>query len=167
MQVLICIPENKKGLQKSLTAPIETATADDILVSTIEANNVVWNFRVFNNFKVTKKLNLSLFAMYRGEEKGLQITRKPMFMVNTGLRYSFLEDNRATFSFNYSDIFNTMKFKFEGDKPFPQKDNLTGKVILGILVYHTDLAAENIELYNVKTEIIMKNPVVADFYKTI
>lgn len=111
----------QKGIAESLTAPIETATVDDILVSTIEANNVVWNFRAFNNFKVTKKLNLSLFAMYRGEEKGLQITRKPMFMVNTGLRYSFLEDNRATFSFNYSDIFNTMKFKFEGDKPFPSK----------------------------------------------
>ena len=58
--------------------------------------------------------------MYRGEEKGLQFTRKPMFMVNTGLRYSFLEDDRATFSFNYSDIFNTMKFEFEGDRPTPQ-----------------------------------------------
>tara|TARA_R110000868_G_scaffold134407_2_gene346371 strand:- start:2476 stop:2784 length:309 start_codon:yes stop_codon:yes gene_type:complete len=57
--------------------------------------------------------------MYRGEEKGLQFTRKPMFLVNTGLRYSFLEDNRATFSFNYNDIFNTMNFKFEGDRPFP------------------------------------------------
>jgi len=43
-----------------------------------------------------------------------------MFMVNTGLRYSFLEDDRATFSFNYSDIFNTMKFEFEGDRPTPQ-----------------------------------------------
>ena len=111
----------QKGIAESLTAPIETATVNDILISTIEANNVAWNFRAFNNFKATKKLNLSLFAMYRGEEKGLQITRKPMFMVNTGLRYSFLEDNMATFSFNYNDIFNTMKFKFEGDKPFPSK----------------------------------------------
>ena len=58
--------------------------------------------------------------MYRGEEKGLQFTRLPMFMVNTGLRYSFLTDNRATFSFNYNDIFNTMKFEFEGDRPYPQ-----------------------------------------------
>ncbi|WP_339917641.1 TonB-dependent receptor domain-containing protein [Yeosuana marina] len=109
----------QKGIAEVLNAPIETATANDISVSTIEANNIVWNFRVFNNFKATKKLNLSLFAMYRGEEEGLQFTRKPMFMVNTGLRYSFLEDNRATFSFNYNDIFNTMKFEFEGDRPFP------------------------------------------------
>ncbi|WP_445954930.1 TonB-dependent receptor domain-containing protein [Yeosuana sp.] len=109
----------QKGIAETLNAPIETATANDILISTIEVDNVVWNFRVFNNFKATKKLNLSLFTMYRGEEKGLQFTRKPMFLVNTGLRYSFLEDNRATFSFNYNDIFNTMNFKFEGDRPFP------------------------------------------------
>jgi len=109
----------QKGIVESLNAPIEDATANDIIRSTIEVDNVVWNFRVFNNFKATKKLNLSLFAMYRGEEKGLQINRQPMFMVNTGLRYSFLEDDRATFSFNYNDIFNTMKFKFEGDRPFP------------------------------------------------
>jgi iron complex outermembrane receptor protein len=111
--------QKQKGIVESLNTPIETATPSDILISTIEVDNVVWNFRVFNNFKATKKLNLSLFAMYRGEEKGLQINRKPMFMVNAGLRYSFLEDDRATFSFNYNDIFNTMKFKFDGDRPFP------------------------------------------------
>lgn len=111
--------KKQTGIVETLNAPIETATPNDILLSTIEVDNIVWNFRVFNNFKATKKLNLSLFSMYRGEEKGLQINRKPMFMVNTGLRYSFLEDDRATFSFNYNDIFNTMKFKFDGDRPFP------------------------------------------------
>ena len=109
----------QKGIAESLLVPIESASADDIVIETIEVDNIVWNFRMFNNFKATKKLNLSLFTMYRGEEKGLQFTRKPMFMVNTGLRYSFLEDDRATFSFNYSDIFNTMKFEFEGERPFP------------------------------------------------
>lgn len=109
----------QKGIAETLTQPLDIATADDIVRSTVEADNIVYNFRLFNNFKVTKRLNLSLFSMYRGEEKGLQFTRKPMFMVNTGLRYSFLEDNRATFSFNYSDILNTMKFEFEGDRPYP------------------------------------------------
>lgn len=42
-----------------------------------------------------------------------------MFMVNTGLRYSLLEDDIATFSFNYSDIFNTMKFEFDAVTPYP------------------------------------------------
>ncbi|MBR9914538.1 MAG: TonB-dependent receptor [Algicola sp.] len=110
----------QKGIAEVLTTPTDIATADDILRTTIEVDNIVYNFRLFNNFKVTKKLNLSLFSMYRGEEKGLQFTRKPMFMVNTGLRYSFLQDDRATFSFNYSDIFNTMKFEFEGERPTPQ-----------------------------------------------
>ncbi|WP_431136349.1 TonB-dependent receptor domain-containing protein [Psychroserpens mesophilus] len=110
----------QKGITEILTQPIEIATPNDIERTSIEADNLVYNFRLFNNFKVTKQLNLSLFTMYRGEEKGLQFTRNPMFMVNTGLRYSFLEDNRATFSFNYSDILNTMKFEFEGDRPYPQ-----------------------------------------------
>ncbi|MFH4966050.1 outer membrane beta-barrel family protein [Gaetbulibacter sp. M235] len=113
--------KKQKGITEILNAPIETATAEDILVSTIETDNVIWNFRVNNTFKATKKLNLSLFTMYRGKENGLQMNRKPMFMVNTGLRYSFLEDDRATFSFNYNDIFNTMRFKFDGDRPFPSK----------------------------------------------
>ncbi|MDG5492063.1 TonB-dependent receptor [Psychroserpens sp. SPM9] len=110
----------QKGIAELLTAPTDVATADDILRSTITVDNIVYNLRLFNNFKVTKQLNLSLFTMYRGEEKGLQFTRKPMFLVNTGLRYTFLEDGRGTFSFNYSDIFNTMKFEFEGDRPYPQ-----------------------------------------------
>ncbi|MFK7783423.1 outer membrane beta-barrel protein [Psychroserpens sp.] len=110
----------QKGIAETLTQPIDMATTSDIARNTIEVDNIVYNFRLFNNFKATKRLNLSVFTMYRGEEKGLQFTRKPMFMVNTGLRYSFLEDERATFSFNYSDILNTMKFEFEGDRPYPQ-----------------------------------------------
>ncbi|MGJ8592364.1 MAG: TonB-dependent receptor domain-containing protein [Aquaticitalea sp.] len=110
----------QKGIAEVLTAPTEIATADDIERQTVEVDNVVYNFRMFNNFNVTKQLNLSIFAMYRGAEDGLQFNREPMVMVNTGLRYSFMEDQRATFSFNYSDIFNTMKFEFEGDRPTPQ-----------------------------------------------
>jgi outer membrane receptor protein involved in Fe transport len=110
----------QKGIAETLTAPTNVATVDDIERSTVEVDNVVYNFRLFNNFKVTKKLSVSLFSMYRGEEKGLQFTRKPMFMLNTGLRYSFLEEERATVSFNYSDILNTMNFEFEGDRPTPQ-----------------------------------------------
>ncbi|HNQ26700.1 MAG TPA: TonB-dependent receptor [Aquaticitalea sp.] len=110
----------QKGITERLTVPSDVATVDDIVMETVSVDNVVYNFRFFSNFSATKRLNLSVFTMYRGEEKGLQVTRKPMFMVNTGLRYSFMEDQRATFSFNYSDIFNTMKFEFEGDRPTPQ-----------------------------------------------
>ena len=105
------------------TDDLPNATVDDIVRQKSEVENLVWNFRMFNNFKVTKNLNLSVFAMYRGEEKGIQFTRKPMYFVNTGLRYTFLEDKRATFSFNYSDIFDTMRFEFEGSTPYPSTGN--------------------------------------------
>lgn len=110
-------------MQKGITEFIDTddlpnATIDDIVRQEIEVDNVVWNLRLFNNFKATKKLSFSLFGLYRGEEVGIQFTRKPMYFINTGMRYSFLEDNRATFSFNYNDIFNTMEFAFEGDTPY-------------------------------------------------
>lgn len=112
--------QQQTGITEFIDNPdIQNATIDDIKTNKTVVDNVVWNLRLFNNFKATKKLSFSLFTMYRGEEKGIQFTRKPMVMVNTGMRYSFLENNRATFSFNYSDIFNSMKFEFEGRTPFP------------------------------------------------
>ncbi|MDG1730127.1 MAG: outer membrane beta-barrel family protein [Algibacter sp.] len=112
--------QTQQGITEILDADdIQNATINDIVRQDTEVDNVIWNLRAFNNFKVSKKLSFSVFAMYRGKEEGIQFTRKPMFMLNTGMRYSFLEDNRATFSFNYSDILNTMKFEFEGDTPFP------------------------------------------------
>lgn len=114
--------QEQRGVTEIIdTDDIQNATADDIIAQTTKVDNVVWNLRVFNNFKASKKLSFSLFTMYRGEEKGIQFTRKPMFMVNTGMRYSFLEEQRATLSFNYSDIFNTMNFEFEGVTPFPSQ----------------------------------------------
>ena len=112
--------QQQKGITEFIdNDDIANATADDIVAQVTEVDNVVWNLRFFNNFKATKSLSFSVFTMYRGEEVGIQFTRKPMFMLNTGLRYSFLEDKRATFSFNYSDILNTMMFEFEADSPYP------------------------------------------------
>ncbi|WP_104734411.1 outer membrane beta-barrel family protein [Hanstruepera ponticola] len=110
----------QKGFTERVIAPPgQEPTEDDIITEEVTADNIIWNFRVFNNFKLVKNLDLSLFALYRGEEEGIQFTRKPMYFVNTGIRYSFLEDNRATVSFNYNDIFNTMAFEFEGENPVP------------------------------------------------
>ncbi len=112
--------QEQTGITESVvTDNLSTATENDIVTNTTVVDNVVWNLRLFNNFKASKSLSFSLFTMYRGEEKGIQFTRKPMFMVNTGMRYSFLEEKRATFSFNYSDIFNTMMFEFDAVSPYP------------------------------------------------
>ncbi len=83
-------------------------------------DNVAWNFRMFNNFIVTKKLSLSAFGFYRGKARTLQFNVDPMYFVNLGARYK-LWDGKGTFSLNYSDIFNTMKFGFDGELPYVQK----------------------------------------------
>ena len=111
--------QTQKGISEELTKPVDEATVDDIVRETVEVDNVLWNFRINNSFSASKRLKFSLFTMYRGEEKGIQITRKPMFMVNTGMRYT-LFDNKATLSINYNDIFDTMKMEFETDRPFAQ-----------------------------------------------
>ncbi|OEK08774.1 TonB-dependent receptor [Flavivirga aquatica] len=116
--------QKQKGITEFIdTDDLQNATINDIVRQHTEVDNVIWNLRLFNNFKASKKLSFSLFSMYRGEEKGIQFTRKPMYLVNTGMRYSFLENNRATFSFNYNDIFNSMKFEFDSSTPYQSTGN--------------------------------------------
>ncbi|WP_066225253.1 outer membrane beta-barrel family protein [Formosa haliotis] len=111
--------QTQSGITEILnTSDNEIPTPDDIELTEIEVDNLVWNFRMNNTFKATKRLNFSLFGMYRGAQKSIQFQTKPMIMVNTGLQYSFLND-AATFSFNYNDIFNSMKFEFDQNTPFP------------------------------------------------
>ncbi|WP_317127983.1 outer membrane beta-barrel family protein [Gelidibacter gilvus] len=112
--------QTQKGITEILNTPIgENPTVDDILITEIKVDNIAYSLRMNNNFKVTKKLTFSAFGMYRSTQKGLQFISKPMYFVNTGLRYSLLDD-AATFSFNYNDIFNTMKAGFESERPYKQ-----------------------------------------------
>ncbi|MFT5436405.1 MAG: iron complex outermembrane receptor protein [Ulvibacter sp.] len=94
-------------------------TVNDIIIETFEVDNVAWNLRMFNNFKVTKDLSLSAFGLYRGKARTLQFNVSPMYFVNVGARYT-LFDGRGTFSVNYNDIFDTMKFAFNGELPYEQ-----------------------------------------------
>ena len=112
--------QTQKSISETLNAPTDVATADDISLESYEVDNLAWNFRMFNNFKVSKKLSLSAFGFYRGQNKGIQFEVKPMYFVNVGMRYSFL-DSKATFSFNYNDIFDTMRFRFDAERPFAQQ----------------------------------------------
>ncbi|MGH1383875.1 outer membrane beta-barrel protein [Kordia sp.] len=112
--------QKQKGITESLNAPTDVATTDNIIRETLEVDNAAWNFRMFNNFRVTKKLNLSAFGFYRGSVQGLQFEMQPMYFVNIGARYSFAQGN-GTLSVNYNDIFNTMEFGFDGQRPFRQE----------------------------------------------
>jgi iron complex outermembrane receptor protein len=111
--------QTQKGIAESL-ATTDNPTEDDIISNTYEVDNVAWSFRMFNNFKVTKKLSLSAFGFYRGKSRTLQFTVEPMYFVNVGARYKFW-DGKGSFSVNYSDIFDTMRFGFEGELPYNQK----------------------------------------------
>ncbi len=111
--------QTQRGLSERLNST-EDPTVDDIIEENIEVENVAYNARLNNNFTITKKLSLSLFGFYRGENKGIQMNAKPMYFVNTGARYSFA-NGKGTFSLNFNDIFNTMQFQFDGDLPYRQE----------------------------------------------
>lgn len=112
--------QTQKGIAERLPLDSNTPpTVGDIITETVEVENTAWNFRMNNNFKVTKKLTFSLFAFYRGKERTLQFDIDPMYFVNTGMRYNFA-DGMGTFSLNYSDIFDSMKFAVTGNRPFTQ-----------------------------------------------
>lgn len=111
----------QRGFAESLDPTIINPTESDIQLNKTEVDNLIINFRVFNNFKVTKKLSLSAFAMYRGKDTGLNFEVDPMYFVNLGLRYSFLEENRATFSLNFNNVFDTQEVNILSERPFRQE----------------------------------------------
>ena len=114
--------QTQRGITESLLADNNTATEEDIITESVEANNVAWNLRMNNSFKATKKLTFQLFGFYRGSNRNIQFEVDPMYFVNLGARYSFAQ-GKGTFSVNFNDVFNTMRFGFDGDRPFLQ----TGK----------------------------------------
>ncbi|MEH6535609.1 MAG: TonB-dependent receptor [Psychroserpens sp.] len=111
--------QTQKSISERLTAPAETATEADIVLESVEVDNVAYNFRVFNNFKVNNKLSFTAFAFYRGANESIQFEQDAMHFVNLGMRYNFLE-GKATFSFSYNDVFNTMKFSGNSHRPLRQ-----------------------------------------------
>ncbi|WP_188375035.1 TonB-dependent receptor domain-containing protein [Winogradskyella haliclonae] len=111
----------QRGFAESLDPNIVNPTENDIVLENTEVDNLILNFRVFNNFKVTKKLSLSAFAMYRGKDTGLNFEMEPMYFVNLGMRYSFLKENRATFSLNFNNVFDTQEINILSERPFRQE----------------------------------------------
>ncbi|MGJ8550832.1 TonB-dependent receptor domain-containing protein [Winogradskyella wichelsiae] len=103
--------------QKSLAESFDDN--QNILLNTVEVDNLAWSARVFNNFKVSKSLSFSAFGMYRGKNQNIQFEMNDMLMVNLGMRYTFMED-RANFSLSYNDIFDTMFAEFDSERPYAQ-----------------------------------------------
>ena len=67
--------------------------------------------------------------------KSLQYDIDHMYFINLGARYSFLEDNRATVSLNFNDVFDTQEFNILAGRPFDQVGRFKGEtqtVYLGV-----------------------------------
>ncbi|MBE9489864.1 MAG: TonB-dependent receptor [Bacteroidetes bacterium] len=128
--------QTQKSISERLTAPTEIATENDIVLETVEVNNLAWNFRMYNSFKVSKSLSFTAFGFYRGKNESIQFDVDPMYFVNLGMRYSFL-DSKATFSLSYNDIFNTMHFAGDVARPFKQdiEFNWESNTIAATLTY--------------------------------
>jgi len=110
---------SQKGVVSILQPKLAGETEDTFLDITKEITANSFNARMNSNFKATKNLRLLLFGLYRSSVDGIQFTRREMYKIDAGARYSFLK-NKATISIRSNDIFDTMRFAFEGDNPYPQ-----------------------------------------------
>ncbi len=111
--------QTQRGITERLEGSNSTASIDDIVVEEVEVKNTAWNLRLNNSLKATENLTFQIFGYYRGENQNIQFLVKPMYFLNTGARYSFAQ-GKGTFSLNFNDVFNTMRFAFSADKPFVQ-----------------------------------------------
>ncbi|MFV9482667.1 TonB-dependent receptor domain-containing protein [Christiangramia sp. ASW11-125] len=100
-----------------------------------EIDNTAFTFRTSHNFKATETLSFSAFGFYRSKMKSLQYDIDHMYFMNLGARYNFLDDNRATVSLNFNDVFDTQEFNILAGRPFDQVGRFKGEtqtVYLGV-----------------------------------
>ncbi|WP_248723533.1 TonB-dependent receptor domain-containing protein [Seonamhaeicola sp. ML3] len=116
--------QTQKGIAESIDPTLTNPTENDIVEESVEVVNTIWNFRVFNNFSVSKKLTFTAFGMYRGKNTGLNFEVDPMYFVNLGMRYSFL-DNKATLGLSFNDVLNTQRIAILSERPFLQNANFS------------------------------------------
>lgn len=85
----------------------------------LTVQNNVFNARISNSFKASKRLNLQLFAMYRGAQRDIQWDVASMWMLNAGGSLTVLK-GKGTVNFRVNDIFRGMFFNFDSENPFTQ-----------------------------------------------
>ncbi len=81
-----------------------------------ESTGTPWNFRINNNFTLLKNLSLQNFFMYRGKFKFVQGEMQPMWRMDLGARYTFM-NGKATFTARVSDIFKTFHAEAHVENP--------------------------------------------------
>lgn len=105
---------NQQGVVAKLQPGTTTFNSEMVKVT---ANAL--NARLNSNFKATKNIRFNLFGFYRGGVEGVQFTSRPMYKIDGGVRFALFQ-NKGSLSIRSNDIFNTMRFAFDGDNPYPQ-----------------------------------------------
>ncbi|MBK0370797.1 outer membrane beta-barrel family protein [Flavobacterium agrisoli] len=77
------------------------------------------NARLNSNLKANKRLSFLIFGFYRSPVDEIQNHRKEMYKIDAGARYTLL-DNKMSLSVRFNDIFDTMRFAFDTEYPYPQ-----------------------------------------------
>lgn len=81
-----------------------------------ESTGTPWNFRINNNFTLFKNLSLQNFFMYRSKFEFVQGEMQPMWRMDLGARYTFMQ-GKATFTARVSDIFKTFNSEVHINNP--------------------------------------------------
>lgn len=105
--------------QKGAVAQLVPGTTDEYQTVIKEVDVAAFNARLNSNFRVNDRLSFLLFGFYRGAVDGVQNDSKEMYKIDSGARYTLL-DNQMSISVRFNDMFNTMRYGFEGTDPFPQ-----------------------------------------------
>lgn len=102
---------------KTAKGTIQNASTNTL--ENAEVDVTTFNTRINNSFTATKDLRFQLFGMYRGRDKGLQYDRKAMYKMDFGATYNVLK-GKGTITARYNDVFENMRFAFDGNIPFRQ-----------------------------------------------
>lgn len=103
---------------KTAKGTIQNASTNTL--ENAEVDVTTFNTRINNSFTATKDLRFQLFGMYRGRDKGLQYDRKAMYKMDFGATYNVLK-GKGTITARYNDVFENMRFAFDGNIPFRQQ----------------------------------------------
>ena len=110
--------------QKGLVQVLRNGTTDTFDFLTKEVEVSAFNARLNSNFKATKRLSFLLFGFYRSGVEEIQSSSKEMYKIDSGARYSLLND-KMSISLRFNDMFDNMKYAFDSKNPYPSKGQFT------------------------------------------
>lgn len=105
---------------KTQILPVWDATLSvNMFQNEIKGNNVdpsisnsgfSWFSKLNTNYKITKTISVQLMGNYESAKPAAQGRLQEVYWMDAAIKASFLKDNRATLTFNVTDIFNTRKY---------------------------------------------------------